>query len=157
MGNLKTGIYFLLLCLALCGSVQAQAQADLFRIDFYCDAMPVECLTGGVGAEERAAIQAQANRYSLRLVTVARQSGWYLAGVEITLEALHLGARPVHLLTQVMAGPLLYLALPPGQYAITARYRGDNGILQEQRTLTQLRSVDEHRQLLLYFIEADQN
>jgi hypothetical protein len=73
-------------------------------------------LTGGVGSDELAAMAAMAANYNLKL-EFARTDGAYLGDVAVTFR----GPVSVSLTTD---GPVLYIRLPPGVYAVTATTAG---------------------------------
>lgn len=76
-------------------------------------------VSGGVGMDERAEMKAQSHGYNLFL-TFAEKSGAYLADVQVVVKALkgHKG------FDTVAEGPLLYAALPPGKYRVSAEFDG---------------------------------
>lgn len=73
-------------------------------------------LSGGVGDEERQAMDALAGQYNLKL-EFARNDGTFLADVRVALR----GPVTVDLVSE---GPVLMLRLPPGTYAVTAVVEG---------------------------------
>jgi hypothetical protein len=75
----------------------------------------VPYVTGGIGSDERAAMDAMAGAYTLKL-EFARADRAYLGDVPVAIRG------PVA--TQLTAGPILLLRLPPGRYAVTATARG---------------------------------
>ncbi|MGA1286943.1 MAG: hypothetical protein ACO3ZK_05510 [Rubrivivax sp.] len=82
----------------------------VYALDSGTSSSGVAYLSGGAGADEREAMQAQRGRYSLWLTTAAR-SGAFLADVEVRVTPRPAGA-PV--LEHRMTGPWLYAALPAG-------------------------------------------
>lgn len=80
----------------------------------------VPYLSGGVGSEEAAAIQAAAARYSLALTLSANEDGRgvFLASIPVSVSEVG-GAT---LLDVVTDGPYLLADLPPGRYLLRARY-----------------------------------
>src|SRR5690606_2797019 len=64
----------------------------------------VSVLHGGVGAEDRAAMQAQAADYNLHLTFAAKGSGAYLSDVKVVIR----DARGKTLVDTVTSGPWLY-------------------------------------------------
>ncbi|WP_028007195.1 carboxypeptidase-like regulatory domain-containing protein [Solimonas flava] len=80
----------------------------------------VPYLSGGVGSEEAAAIQAAAARYSLALTLSANEDGRgvFLASIPVSVSEVG-GAT---LLDVVTDGPYLLADLPPGRYVVRARY-----------------------------------
>lgn len=89
----------------------------------------VRILHGGVAAEERAAMQAQATDYNLHLTFAAKGSGAYLSDVKVVIR----DARGKTLLDTVASGPWLFAQLPPGQVTVAATNMG--------QTLTQTLSI----------------
>jgi hypothetical protein len=81
--------------------------------------------SGGIGDEERAAIESQAGRYSMRMI-FSESNGQYVVADRVSLSK-----RGTEVLRVNDAGPLLYAQVPPGQYALTVWYKG----------LTQTRNV----------------
>jgi len=73
-------------------------------------------LSGGVGDEERQAMDTLAGQYNLKL-EFARNDGTFLADVRVTLH----GPVTVDLVSE---GPVLLLRLPPGTYAVMAMVEG---------------------------------
>lgn len=82
--------------------------------------------SGGIGDEERAAIESQAGRYSMRMI-FSETNGQYVVADRVSLSK-----RGTEVLRVNDAGPLLYAQVPPGQYALTVSYKG----------LTQTRNVN---------------
>jgi len=77
----------------------------------------IEYRAGGVGLEEREAMQAVSHDYSLML-SFARKGGTaYAADTEVTIR----DARGRVVLDVVAEGPWLLVRLPAGQYRVTAR------------------------------------
>jgi hypothetical protein len=73
--------------------------------------------TGGVGLEERAAMQKSMKGYNLRL-TFATMKGLYLASVPVQIK----GADGKVLLSKESNGPWFWVNLPAGQYEVVASY-----------------------------------
>ena len=80
-------------------------------------AADIPFVTGGPGADERAALQAKEKDYNLKIVAAAT-SGDYLAGVRVVIES----AAKMSVLETRMDGPILLAKLPPGTYTIKATY-----------------------------------
>ena len=76
-------------------------------------------LSGGIGDEEREAIDQARKNYNTKLV-LAEASGSYVSVVMLHITTV-LG-RPV--ISIPSAGPLVLLQLPPGPYLINATYEG---------------------------------
>ena len=81
----------------------------------------VTYLSGGVGADEAAAMKAEAKHYPLSLVFSAGKYGEYLAGVPVTIKD-HAGKV---VLNAASDGPIMLVKLPPGRYRIAATRRGN--------------------------------
>lgn len=79
----------------------------------------VKFVSGGVGEESNARMQALSKEFNLRLLFAAKD-GHYLADVAVTITDAH-GAR---ILETVAQGPWLLATLVPGKYVITAIYAG---------------------------------
>jgi hypothetical protein len=90
------------------------------------DSISVE--TGGVGLEERAALDAVRDRYNLR-VAFAKADGEYVADVEVRLSAAD--GKGVYYSGRT-DGPYLFARLDPGRYRLEATYAG----VTQVRTLT---------------------
>jgi hypothetical protein len=78
----------------------------------------IRYMTGGVGTEERAAMEQMAKDYDLELV-FALATGEYLANVEVIIRESG-GRIP---LKAASDGPLFFVDLPQGLYEITASYK----------------------------------
>jgi hypothetical protein len=80
----------------------------------------VKYLTGGVGLDERAAMQKMAKgNYNLQFV-FAEASGPYLANIKIDIQGKD-GKKLIDIST---AGPWFFAKLPNGQYKITVTHAG---------------------------------
>jgi hypothetical protein len=78
----------------------------------------IRYMTGGVGTEERAAMEQMAKDYDSKLV-FALITGEYLANVEVIIREP--GGKI--LLEAASDGPLFFVDLPQGLYEITASYK----------------------------------
>jgi hypothetical protein len=83
--------------------------------------------TGGVGIEEREALDAQRDRYNLRLA-FAEKNGSYIADVAVRLSTAD--GREVY--SGTTDGPWLFAHVQPGKYRLEAEYAGD----KQARSLT---------------------
>jgi hypothetical protein len=83
--------------------------------------------SGGVGVEERAALEAERARYNLRLA-FAESDGVYVADVHVRLTGND--GRVVY--EGDSEGPFLFARLPAGRYRLEAEYGG----------MTQVRTLD---------------
>ncbi|MFT3850083.1 MAG: hypothetical protein QM739_15835 [Propionivibrio sp.] len=114
---MHTAIALLLtLLLALASPSTASAQEEVLAPG---SANGVPYLSGGIGDEEREAIEQARKRYNTKLV-LAETSGSYVSNVSLTVATV-LG-EPI--LTLSGAGPLVLLQLPSGSYVVTADYDG---------------------------------
>ncbi|WP_148715137.1 carboxypeptidase-like regulatory domain-containing protein [Chitinolyticbacter meiyuanensis] len=80
---------------------------------------PPRFVSGGVGDEELAALQAVKPQYNLQLMTTEK-SGGYLAGVKVTIQ----DGKGQTVLDTVTTGPYLFVQLPDGRYQLSADYDG---------------------------------
>jgi hypothetical protein len=80
-------------------------------------ASDVPLRSGGIGAEERAALEGVS--HNLKVVT-AMQGGAYLADVGVRLH----DARNSIVVDTQMAGPWLLATVPPGRYRLVAEHAG---------------------------------
>ena len=90
----------------------------LFGFALAAQAAGVRVATGGVGFEERAALEGDPG-YNLKVVA-AMQSGQYLSDVDVTI----LDARGTPVVAARTNGPWLMAELPPGRYRLVAAYEG---------------------------------
>jgi hypothetical protein len=79
----------------------------------------VKYISGGVGEDSDARMQALSKDYNLKLLFAAKD-GHYLADVAVTIT----DARGAKVLDAVSDGPWLLANLAPGKYEITAAYDG---------------------------------
>lgn len=89
----------------------------------------VRVLHGGIGAEDRAAMQSQAADYNLQLTFAVKGSGAYLSDVKVVIR----DARGNAVLDTVASGPWLFARLPQGEFTVAASVM--------DQTLTQRLSV----------------
>lgn len=75
-------------------------------------------ISGGIGADEVAAMKAVRQDYNLRLL-FADKGGEYLADVAVVVR----NARGDTVLDTVAKGPFFYAKLPAGQYQVSASYQ----------------------------------
>lgn len=92
-------------------------------------------VSGGVGDEERSKMESQVGRYSMRLVLSSR-NGQYVVADSISVRKQ--GAEVMQIND---AGPLVYAQMPPGQYSITANYKG---VVQTRTVTIGPRATDVH-------------
>ena len=108
----------LLLLLALALPPAAVAQEEVLAPGF---ANGIPYLSGGIGDEEREAIDRARNNYNIKLV-LAEASGSFVSNVALHITTV-LG-EPV--ISIPGAGPLVLLQLQPGTYLINADYERRN-------------------------------
>ncbi len=96
----------------------AVAQDEILAPGF---ANGIPYLSGGIGDEEREAIDRARYNYNIKLV-LAEASGSYVS--DVTLHITTVLGDPV--ISIPSAGPLVLLQLPPGTYLINAAYEGRN-------------------------------
>ena len=132
--------------------IAACASNQVFATDSGTTASGVAYVSGGVSAEELAALSAEQTRYSFWLVTVARGSGAYLADATVKITAAIDGSV---ILEHKMDGPWLFVALPKGRYAVAAILStGRNGSAQ---SLTKSITIGNsgRKKSVLYFDTGD--
>ena len=76
----------------------------------------VTLLHGGVGVDERDAMEHARARYNLRLTFAIKGSGAYLSGIRVQISN-HQGTSRVD---TIASGPWLFARLPAGDYVVTA-------------------------------------
>lgn len=72
-------------------------------------------VTGGIGQDEAQAMRQAASRYPLSMLFTAR-TGQYLSDVKVTIKKKNGDT----VLSAVSDGPMMLVALPPGQYTVEA-------------------------------------
>ncbi|TWC14905.1 MULTISPECIES: carboxypeptidase regulatory-like domain-containing protein [unclassified Pseudomonas] len=77
-------------------------------------------LSGGIGEDEARAIR-QAQGYNLHMTFAVGPENKYIPDVQVTIH----NASGQTLLTLDDAGPLVYVQLPPGKYAVMATRNGE--------------------------------
>lgn len=77
-------------------------------------------LNGGIGVDEQAAMHRVVNAFPLRMSFSEREDGEFLADIPMMISDSN--GNSVFELRK--AGPMLYVALPPGRYKVTARFGG---------------------------------
>ena len=83
-------------------------------------ASSVPHISGGVGYDERAQMEAVKSQYNLRLLFAISGSGSYLSSVGVKIQ----DARGATLLDATSNGPWFYAQLPPGTYGLTLDNQG---------------------------------
>lgn len=105
-------------------------------------------LCGGNAAGDRATMSAERQQYSLWVATVAKPSGAYLAEVDLRISDLKSKAV---VLERRMEGPWLMIALPPGNYEVSASF-AEAGAEQPQKMVTRVNvPAKGQRQAVLRF------
>jgi hypothetical protein len=84
-------------------------------------------LSGGVGADERAALEERGKAFNVKLV-FAEQHGPFLADVKVAID----DGKGTEIVSLTSVGPWFYIQLPPGPYNVNATYKGQT---QEIRNL----------------------
>ncbi|MDP1665903.1 MAG: carboxypeptidase regulatory-like domain-containing protein [Methylobacter sp.] len=87
----------------------------------------VTFVTGGVGENERNAMQAMRAEYNLNLLFSVRDTGEYLSDVTVRIT----DSRGNTLMESVSDGPMLFAKLKPGRYIISAD-RGDGQVIHKK-------------------------
>jgi hypothetical protein len=77
-------------------------------------------LSGGIGEDEAKAIQ-QASGYNLHMTFSVGVENKYVPDVDVVIH----NAQGQSVLTLTQAGPLVYVQLPPGKYAVVATRAGE--------------------------------
>ena len=100
--------------------VSAQHMSDIPTVDTDVTEQKqadVNYLTGGIGDDERALIQAAKPSYNTHITNASVEGGAFVGDTEIIITNKD-GAEVLH----VMAGPLLYVQLPAGKFTLTATH-----------------------------------
>jgi hypothetical protein len=87
------------------------------QVSFYRE---IPYVSGGIGAEEREAVEAIGREHNLKL-SFALQNGHYLGDVNVVVKDNK--GKPV--LEAISDGPLFFAKLPPGDYTIEATTGGE--------------------------------
>jgi hypothetical protein len=88
----------------------------------------IRYLSGGVGDDERAELDALSNQYNLRLLFAKQGSGEYLSAVRVNILDAHGGT----VLSAESRGPLFFTQLPSGDYIVDVSTPGQ-GLQKPQR------------------------
>jgi len=83
-------------------------------------------VSGGNGLEERQALNEVSGDYNLKLVFAEKQSGSYLADVNLSI----MDMKGQKVLEAVSDGPWFFAKLVPGRYRITAEIAGQTQVRQ---------------------------
>ena len=81
----------------------------------------VVLLHGGIGMDDRAAMEAKASEHNLKLTFARKGSGAYLSDVKVVVK----NKQGVVLVDTVASGPWLLAKLPAGDYTVSATERDD--------------------------------
>lgn len=112
----------------------------------------LECVSGGVGLNERAALQTQQETHNFWLITAARKTGEFLSGIKVNV--IDQSDRKT-LISCVLDGPWLFLELPLGLYEVEAIYQSDSSkVEQKVKKKTHIHPADRH-QMVIYFDGVD--
>jgi len=87
-------------------------------------------LSGGIGSDERAQVQARRADFNLRLA-FANDKGEYVSAVAVHIDALRDGQHQ-RVYDAQSVGPLFYAHLAPGKYRLELVYRGTSRVLEHQ-------------------------
>lgn len=79
--------------------------------------MDVKYVTGGVGDDERAEIEAAKSEYNVYILN-AKKSGEYVEDTRTVISRKN--GKTLEPVLDVLAGPLLYVELAPGSYVVEA-------------------------------------
>jgi hypothetical protein len=88
----------------------------------------IRYVSGGVGDDERAELDALSNQYNLRLLFAMQGSGEYLAAVRVNILDVH----GVTVLAAESRGPWFFTQLPAGDYIVDVSTPGQ-GLQEPQR------------------------
>ena len=114
----------------------------------------VALLLGGITVEDRVAMHAERQRFTLWVATVAKPSGAYLSDVKLRI--VDAKDRSV-VLDRAMPGPWLMAALPPGRYELAATYAADDSPVGVQiQTSVVSVAAKQLRQAVLRFDSTSQ-
>jgi hypothetical protein len=76
-------------------------------------------MSGGVGSDERAAMEERGKAFNVKLVFAA-EHGPFLADVTVVID----GEQGTEIASFASVGPWFYVHLPPGRYGVKATYMG---------------------------------
>ena len=110
-----TALVTALLCTSLAG------HADELQMPRVRSSGGIPYISGGIGADERQAMQTLASEYNLRLTFSQAGSGSLLADIKVGV----IDSSGSKRLEVVSEGPLLFIRLPPGRYRLEAMHTGN--------------------------------
>jgi hypothetical protein len=90
----------------------------------------IRYVSGGVGEDERAALDAVSNQFNLRLIFAMQGSGEYLAWVRVNISDTRGGTA----LAAESHGPWFLVQLPPGEYVVEASAPGQTAQQPQRQT-----------------------
>jgi hypothetical protein len=100
----------------------------------------IRYLSGGVGDDERADLDALSNQYNLRLLFAKQGSGEYLSAVRVNILDVH----EATVLTAESRGPWFFTQLPPGDYIVDVSTPGQ-GLQEPQRQTAHVGGAGQSR------------
>jgi hypothetical protein len=109
---MRTAAAILALALPVCAGAQSITFHRSGDIAWAC---------GGVGSDERRALEGLRDEAGLELLLVTAPRGAYLAGVQVQLVPARNNEAPIAFESD---GPTCLVKAPPGDYRIEARYEG---------------------------------
>ena len=107
-------------------------------------------LCGGIGADERAALEREASGADLALELFIARRGDYVAGARISVTPLDGNAQGATL-RETADGPLCFMKLPPGRYRVEGEF---NGVTRSARVLVRPHASHPARVALAFPEEA---
>jgi hypothetical protein len=87
-------------------------------------------LFGGVGSDERDAMEEQAKGYNLKLVFAERR-GAFISGVAVVIT----NAKGTEVASLATEGPWFYIQLPPGNYSVKAIFKGETKQIKDLKVV----------------------
>ena len=124
---------------------EAEPETDFLPLPQVAHYQDVAYVTGGVGLEESSVIKQQYKRYALRMAFTEGRDAAYVVGVAVKILDKNQRAR---ILAVEQAGPLLYVDLPVGHYAVIAQYQG---VQQSQRVSIEPSSTNQPNVQRVFF------
>jgi len=101
-------------------------------------------VTGGITDDERDALLANSEPHGLKVVTIARESGGYLAAARIVIA----DASGRQVLDTRLDGPFLQVELDPGRYTIDVEF-------ERQSMLKEVAIARDVPRMLVFAFDAD--
>ena len=102
--------------------------------------------TGGVGLGQVAALDAERDKYSLKVVTAARRSGAYLS--DVTVRVRNDAGKIVF--DRGLDGPYLLIDLPRGRFTVEATFKGE-----KHEKVTTVHAGDRHEMFFYFDVIAE--